>query len=62
MSIESVWFNRRGGYTADVKVAPLLCGGRVGNTRSLLLVVNAGGGKVRQCGGDFIVRMPAIGG
>lgn len=43
MSVESVYWNQRGGVTAEVTVAPLLVSGRLGKTRTLLLVVNANG-------------------
>ena len=47
MSVESVYWNQRGGVTADVTVAPLLVTGRLGKTRSLYFVVNANGNGLR---------------
>lgn len=55
--VEDCFFNQRGGYTASVKVAPLLIGGRLGNTRSVMMTINANGGKIRQLGGrDDLIR------
>jgi hypothetical protein len=41
ISVESVYGNQRGGWTAEVTVAPLLTSGKVGKTRTLYLVVNS---------------------
>ncbi len=43
MSVESVYWNQRGGWTAAITVAPLLTSGKLGKTRTLYLVVNANG-------------------
>jgi hypothetical protein len=57
VSVEAVWWNANGGYTANVKVAPMLGGGRIGNTRSIFLTVRANGtglsslqGRIRRIG------------
>lgn len=43
MSVDSVYWNQKGGVTAEVVVAPLLSSGKLGKTRSLLFAVNANG-------------------
>jgi hypothetical protein len=43
VSVESVYSNQAGGWTAEVTVAPLLVSGKLGKTRSLYLAVTAAG-------------------
>lgn len=47
MSVDCVFFNQRGGFTAEVTIAPLLVGGRLGKTRCLFLAINANGSGLR---------------
>lgn len=47
LMIDDCYFNHGGGYTANVRVAPLLVGGRIGQSRRVALVVNANGGAVK---------------
>ena len=47
ISVESVYWNNAGGYTADITVAPLLVNGKIGKTRSCMLSVNANGGGLK---------------
>lgn len=53
---ESCFYNARGGYTAYVKVLPLLVGGRLGNSRGMYFVVNANGGVVKPLNGNGTIE------
>ena len=41
--VDACWANGAGGYTAQIKVAPLLQSGSLGNTRTLHICVNKRG-------------------
>lgn len=49
VSIENCWRNANGGYTAFLQVVPLLVNGRLGNSRSLMISVNANGTGLDGC-------------
>lgn len=60
--VERCFFNQRGGYTADIKVVPMLTNGLLGNTHSLTLCVNANGTGLRKVdtnpiGSDYVRRI-----
>lgn len=43
MSVNDVYFNANGGWTASITIAPLLVTGQLGKTKSCLLTVNSQG-------------------
>ncbi len=47
LSVESVYWNGAGGYTAEVTITPLLLSGKIGKTRSCYLSINANGGGLK---------------
>lgn len=51
MSVQSVYYNRKGGWSAMVVVSPLLASGRVGRTRTLCMSINANRTGLRAIGG-----------
>lgn len=53
--VETVYFNKRGGYTAVIKVMPLVGGGKVGVTRSVFVSINANGTGLKGMWGIFRV-------
>ena len=55
MSIESVFYNQRGGYTAIITVAPLLQTGQLGSTRRLMIATQ-GKRVVQITQGDYQIE------
>ncbi len=53
LSVERVWFNQAGGYTATFLAAPLLQGGGLGTSKRIYLVRDKKGASITRmaCGG-----------
>lgn len=61
MNVEKCYWNSKGGCTAWITVIPMLCQGKLGKTRSLVLCVNENGGDlhgVHFC--NEVERLPAV--
>lgn len=52
VSVDHVYQNQAGGFTARVAVMPLLSSGRIGNTARIELIATAGGSLSTWRGGD----------
>lgn len=60
MLVENCWYNSLDGYTALIKVAPLLIGGSLGNTRTIMVAVDSrpkSKGKISGPGDDEVFRV-----
>ena len=57
LCVEEVYCNQGGGYTAVVKVLPLLATGRVGNSRCVKMCVNKNGTGLKGVGDDSVRRV-----